>query len=264
MQQQIQSHKEIRTQVQQLAEARQMGELLAAYPGNHKVYPYPVGAAIVIVLLVAFVTIVLPLTFLPWALYLFFLALLGIVVYALLKHAGKVHRHDQLVLYTAGFIYLKGKSINACRWENIKYILRGSALPQGQGIGDIDVMSVVFAPKGRFNLPNTWEKHARAAICDSIEHHFVEARLPQAVEQYNAGAEIDFGANPNGLRISTIGFRESNDLLPWSMVEKTEVNSEFVIIRKEGRTSDWYRALISTVPNAALLKALLDYRQYHL
>lgn len=261
MQQQIQNHTEIPVQAQQIAEARQMGELLASYPRNYKVYPK--GIAIGVVLTVGVITIALPFTILPWTLYLLFLALLGIVIYLLQKRAGTVHHHDQLLLYSAGFIYLDGKRIKVYRWENIRHIIRGSTLTEGKGVGDIDVISVVFSPKGRFKLPTTWGKHARAAICDSIERNFIDARLPQVIEQYNAGAEIKFGKAPSGLRISAAGFRESDDLLPWSMVEKAEVGSEFVTIRKEGRTSDWYHALICTVPNAALLKALLDYRQYN-
>src|SRR5262249_34945181 len=94
-----------------------------------------------------------------------------------------------------------------------------------------------------------------------IERHFVEARLPALIEQYNAGTEIAFGSSPAELRVSLNGVSESGDLLPWFRVEKAEVGPDFVLIRKEGQTSDWYRALISHVPNAALLKALLDYRQ---
>lgn len=262
MQQQIQGQTEPPVQALQLAEARHMGEFLAAHPRNHKVYP--VGITLGIVAFIALSTFYIPFLGLPWSIYLLLLAFTGIGIYALQKRSGKVHCHDQLLLYSAGFIYLVGKQSKVYRWEDIKYIIRGAILPEGRGMGDIDVLSIAFVSQGHFRFPHSWEKHSRAAICDTIERCFVEARLPQVLEQYNAGAEIEFSQQKNGLSVSLAGFHENNNLLPWSMVEKAEVNSERVIIRKEGRTSDWYHALFCTVPNAALLKALLSYRQYSL
>jgi len=134
---------------------------------------FPLPAALFWSPLVALLFIVLLST-----LYLLLLTLLLNVLFLYKKRAqeayqrdGELHRQDQLLLYSAGFLFLDGKSVKVYRWENI----------------------------------------------------------------------------------STNGFHENGDLLPWSMVEKAEVGSDFLLIRKEGRTSDWYRAPIYRVPNAALL-----------
>jgi hypothetical protein len=261
MQKHGEDHTEIPAQIPQLAETQHMGELLAVYPRNYKAYPVPI--AIGVVAFIGVTAIALPLTVLPWTSYFLLLALLGVAIYLLLLWAGIVHRQDCVALYTEGFISLNKNIATAYRWENIEHILRGAPKSEGGGIADIDRITV-RAGKNTFRLPGSMTTHARAEICDRIERGFVSARLPQVIAQYNAGEEIAFGTPPDGLGVSQSGFRDTRELLPWPMVEKAEVGSTLVIIRKEGRTSDWYHQLICHVPNAALLKALLDYRQYNM
>jgi hypothetical protein len=44
----------------------------------------------------------------------------------------------------------------------------------------------------------------------------------------------------------------------WSQVETIEIGPEQVIIRREGETSDWFRTHFFLLPNACLLKALME------
>ena len=249
---------EIPVQIQQLAETRHMGDFLVAYP--RKVEKYAGWAASLMVVCVGILGfMILSVTshspsFLQWVYYLLIVALPSAGIYLPLKWIEVASRQDQVALYTEGFISLDVSKATAYRWENIDFIRRGAFQSAGAGNWDIDRITVQAAQK-TFSLDASMEVHARADICDKIERNFVSARLPQIIDQYNAGEEIAFG----DLSVSQIGLRDAVEQLPWPLVERAEVGSTWVVVRKEGRTSDWYQQLIYNVPNVALLKALLDY-----
>lgn len=265
MQQQIGTGLELPVQVQQLAEAQHMGALVAIYP--HVVKTHAVTVAIVSTLFIG-ITLIGLIAILPWSYYLGGLLVLGLVIYILQVRAQVRHRQDQIVLYDAGFISFNGGTALAYRWESIDYLLRGvtRSPTSGELVMDLDRLTV-HAGTQTFTLPNDLPANVRAYICDRIERAFVTAHLPRAIAQYREGGEILFGTSPNDLNalwVSQAGFRTSTELLPWPALEKVEVDSTRVVIRKEGRTSDWYEKRIDRVPNAALLKALLEYRQSYL
>jgi len=248
---------EIPVQIQQLAETRHMGDFLVAYP--RKVEKYAGWAASLMVVCVGILGfMILSVTshspsFLQWVYYLLIVALPSAGIYLPLKWIEVASRQDQVALYTEGFISLDVSKATAYRWENIDFIRRGAFQSAGAGNWDIDRITVQAAQK-TFSLDASMEVHARADICDKIERNFVSARLPQIIDQYNAGEEIAFG----DLSVSQIGLRDAVEQLPWPLVERAEVGSTWVVVRKEGRTSNWYQQLIYNVPNVALLKALLE------
>lgn len=254
----------------QLAEAQRMGELIALHQRQYRNTPILSSCGITsLVGFMIFAFVLFPLlasgqfALLMWPLlaYPLLLALLYGGLYLRFKRRQLAHRQDQIALYAEGFIVLDSGIPTAYRWENLASIQRGVPLSEGEGIGDIDQIEIKTFQKTTFRLYPTMPASARADICDRIERGFVSSHLPHVIAEYNAGQEVVI----HTLVISQTGIRDTtnNDTerLPWPLVEKAEVDSTRVSIRKEGRTSDWYHSLICTFPNAALLKALLEYRQ---
>ncbi|HEY0755076.1 MAG TPA: DUF6585 family protein [Ktedonobacteraceae bacterium] len=259
MQKQFEARLKVPAQLQQIAETQHMGECVAVYPRKFETYPIPV--AIFVTFLVGLATLALPLTILSWSFYLLLLLLLFLTIYVPLFRARIIHRQDQIVLYAAGFITFLGRVATAYRWETIESVLRGTAQSEGEGIGDIDEI-VVKAGTKKCKLSKDMSQHARADLCDRVERGYVSYHLPHVIARYNGGEEIAFGSTPaDTLFFSQAGFRDAQEALPWALVEKAEVGPALIVIRKEGRTSDWYHKLICNVPNAALLKALLEYQR---
>ena len=258
MQQHLDSTLRVPVPILHMAESQHMGKCLALYSDTAKTYSF--GIALAITLPVGVGTIALPLFLMPWSYYLLALLLLFLVIFLPMKRAEIIQRHNQIALYDEGFIFFHKGSAIPYRWDEIQSIQRGAPGSESHTSINIDTITV-RANKKIFKLNPKMTAHARAAICDHIEHGFVAERLPIIIDHYNAGKEIAFGTPPHSLWISQAGFRDDTERLPWAMVEKAKVENTLITIRKEGRTSDWYSKLTYVVTNAALLKAFFSYLQ---
>ena len=85
----------------------------------------------------------------------------------------------------------------------------------------------------------------------------LSCHLQQTIAQYQDGLESAF----RPLWVSQAGIRKRAELLPWPLIAQAEVGPTWVILRKEGESADWFRRPIERIPNAALLKALLEYQR---
>ena len=69
--------------------------------------------------------------------------------------------------------------------------------------------------------------------------------------------ERDRGLSFGDLKMRKRGFDDGVETLLQGSVEHVQIGPEYVIIRKEGRTSDWYNKHTTEVPNACLLREMM-------
>ncbi len=203
---------------------------------------------------------------------LFYFSLLGVllvslVVWTLYRYRKeRPHRHDQMVIYREGLVSIDGPAIRVLRWEQIETVYRGSLSCSDDGmehLKDIDVLrligpdGVTYMIEKAHRSRQALSSHLCATICDMIENIFIERHLSEALNKYNSGGELFFGE----ISISLDGFKQQEEPLAWPSVVRAEVGAEWVILRKEGRTSHWYQQLLPRVPNAGLLKEVLACRE---
>ncbi|WP_069805326.1 DUF6585 family protein [Thermogemmatispora onikobensis] len=167
---------------------------------------------------------------------------------------------SRLDLFSNGFIHTSPLNQQIFPWKEIKTLWRGtyenSSDTQSAGVQDIDTIKIRDKQGRGFEI-STFHKlseHERARICDTIESYFVATHLPALLEGYQRGEILNF----DPLYVSRDGLLNKGDFLPWSQVEKIEIGPERIVIRREGRTSDWYHTWVPLQPNACLLKALVE------
>ena len=255
---------QILPQIQQAAEKNQLGTPLAIYK---KRGIKSAGKAAQKALTLGVAILILPQIFLlglelsvngTWIWIIGILLTLSLLIGVSSYRSAMRHRFDQVVMYAEGFVYLNGSLLPVTRWEQIAKVWRGTKVhPEGgeAGLGDVDILRLQKFDGTEFELTTGWEKHDRAVLCDTVESEFVCVALPRTLEDYRSGKNTYFGT----LMVNRTALNDGKEELPWGRVAKIEVSSDYVTIRKEGRTSDWFRALIPDVPNACLLKELLGY-----
>ncbi|RAQ96245.1 DUF6585 family protein [Thermogemmatispora tikiterensis] len=168
--------------------------------------------------------------------------------------------YSRIDLFSHGFLWSSPFNQAAFRWEDISTIWRGtyqaSSDSHPEGVGEIDTIKVKQQNGSLFELSTFTQlnEHERARICDTIESYFVATHLPALLEGYQRGEILNF----DPLFVSRDGLWNKGDFLPWSQVETIEIGPEQIVIRREGRTSDWYRTWVPRQPNACLLNAVVE------
>ncbi|MBX5457139.1 MAG: hypothetical protein IRZ31_09575 [Thermogemmatispora sp.] len=168
--------------------------------------------------------------------------------------------YSRIDLFSHGFLWSSPFNQEAFRWEDITTIWRGTYRAPSdshpEGVSDIDTIKVKHQ-NGRLFEISTLHKlneHERARICDTIESYFVATHLPSLLERYQRGEVLNF----DPLFLNHHGLSNKGDFLPWSQVETIVIRPEQIVIRREGRTSDWYRTWVPRQRNACLLKAVVE------
>jgi hypothetical protein len=182
------------------------------------------------------------------------LLLYPMIIYVIDKRISRID------IFSNGFLWKNIFSLNVFRWEEIGTIRRGTwrnaTDGQPEGIKDIDTITVKHRNGQYFVISDLSKlyRHMRARLCDTIESQFVAVRLPEALRHYYDGKTLDFET----FVLSRDGLWRQGDFLPWSRVERLEIGPERLLIRSEGRTSDWFCTPLPEQPNACLLKALIE------
>lgn len=268
MLQQTQPIQPIPASVAQLAEANHLGAMVAVYYTSKLSAIGLFLGGLALIGFIALTCIALPFVG-EWIIYVGIVGgLLALLVIGTIRQyvGEKLHRHDLMVIYRDGLAVRDGPETRVLRWEQIETLHRGNIATDENGtkrIQEIDVLRLLGSDGVSYKIERTKasskspSSHLHAKVCDTIESGFVESHLPGVWERYDAGQEISFGE----ISLSQRGFRDQIETLQWTSVVSAEVGAEWLTIRKEGRTSDWYHKMLPEVPNACLLKEMLTTRR---
>ncbi len=253
MQQEFSPRQPVPSSILRQAEARELGDWLFSYRLSQKTW----GC-----LFVLFPLLFMELIFVGSQLALGALITVGVTLGLLVFWACWTFNasRSRIDLFSNGFIHTSPLKQQIFPWKEIKMLWRGtyqnSSDTQSAGVKDIDTIKVRDKKGNTFEISilHKLTEHERAHICDTIESYFVATHLPAFLEGYQRGEILSF----DPLYVSRDGLLHKGDFLPWSQVETIEIGPERIVIRREGRTSDWYRTWVPLQPNACLLKALVE------
>ena len=79
-------------------------------------------------------------------------------------------------------------------------------------------------------------------------------QLHKSIETLNGGGTVRFGR----LSVSPEGIGCDGTVLPWSDVEKVEVQQGVISVRKQGKWFNWGKVSVPDVPNVFVFIALVD------
>lgn len=86
-----------------------------------------------------------------------------------------------------------------------------------------------------------------------LQSGVTRVQLPVAVERYNAGQVVSFGA----VKVGPDGITAGKDSLPWSEIEGIRTQRGTVIVRKSGKWLPWKNVQVSQIPNYFVFDALV-------
>jgi hypothetical protein len=250
----------ISVSIRQMAEAERLGEVMAVVDKRKNPMQDAFVDFFLGVLLIGFIALTtIALAFFIFQIYLtaigVMLFILAIIVFARYRDAIK-RTDDQMVIYDNGLVTLERGEGRTLRWDKIHQVFRGTLTAPEHGkkyLSDIDTMKIYGPDEQMYTIDAKLPKRLRAKICDKVESALIESRLMWMEDIYEREGELHFGT----LKLSKKGFDDGEEMLPWSSVEHIEVGQEHVIIRQEGRTSDWYHKWLPDVANACLLREMV-------
>jgi len=243
--------------IRNMAEVEHLGESVAVVdqsknPGKYASTIFGVGVIVIVFLTVA----LLGLAFAFIKIYEATIGILSVIlVFATLIGYLDVRKrtHDQTVVYDSGLLFMNRGKITVLPWNRIDRVFRGKRITtRYSGYTDIDTMQIYDQDENLYRIDANTPKHQRAWVCDALERGLVEDRIMQIQDIYERGGELLFGQ----LKLSKKGIDDGQEILPWSQVEYISVDSDFVSIRMQGRTSTWYSEWGCNIPNVCLFREM--------
>jgi hypothetical protein len=90
-------------------------------------------------------------------------------------------------------------------------------------------------------------------LADRIQDEVFERKMPEAVERFEEGEELEFGE----LSLSQEGVTFKGELIPWKRVRKVSVENGWVCVKEKGREEP-HQVRVSEVPNFPIFLRLTD------
>lgn len=188
-----------------------------------------------------------------------------------------------------GLIYAQNKQISAVRWSEIKHVWRKVGMLNGMlctlgyvvepnnappfmfsmlngAFADMVLnttggsMSVSFGGGsisnngGFIQISGQYSLTEYAGLGDLIEEQVIQQALPRMMEAYRAGNVLSFGSFVLRQQGMSDGMRE----LHWAEVDRTQISPAAIQITKKPTSMVWFNLSAATLPNFALLCAVLN------
>ncbi|HEY3993003.1 MAG TPA: DUF6585 family protein [Ktedonobacteraceae bacterium] len=93
-----------------------------------------------------------------------------------------------------------------------------------------------------------------AGLGDLIEEHIIQQTLPRLMDTYRAGSAINFGP----FVVYQQGMSDGTRELAWADVDRIQISSAAIQITKRPASMVWFNLSAATLPNFALLCAVLN------
>jgi hypothetical protein len=170
------------------------------------------------------------------------------------------YRHrEQVHIYADGIVYLEGrKKSYSFRWDEIDALLRGVLNPKYPGKVMRDCLTIITDKDTLLILKPKVQQ--RLELCDTIEHHYTDYRLPGMLELYHLGETLEFGDLAlNKEYLSQISKHEDyvEESIPWSDVVSLEVGEQFTrVTTLQHPEKPWFEAFTGDIENALILKEI--------
>lgn len=154
--------------------------------------------------------------------------------------------------FSQGIVHAKGNALEVVRWDQIEAVWERLIRSRGR------TQSVLYTVRrGGDGKTFTYgsQLQQNTVLGQTIQQEVVRIQLPRAIPAFQAGQNIAFGpvnANQQGLN-------NGREMVPWNQVGSIIVREGIICIEQGGRLIRWNAVKSSTVPNLAVLQALVNY-----
>jgi hypothetical protein len=189
-----------------------------------------------------------------------------------------------------GLVYMQGRQISTLRWENLAQVWRKPAMVNGVlttigyavqpanaqpfefsllggpyaglmnafgGAGSVSFSSGAgeISNYGGFTQISGYaDLSAYAGLGDLIEEQMVRVQMPRAQAAYRSGNVVPFGQ----FAVHQQGLSDGARTLAWNEIADIQVSGAAIQITKKPSSLVWFNLSTSSLPNVALLVALLN------
>src|SRR5579871_35281 len=189
-----------------------------------------------------------------------------------------------------GLVYMQGRQVSTLRWDDIAQVWRKSAMVNGVlttigyavqpanaqpfefsmlggpyaglmnafgGAGSVSISSgrSEISNYGGFTQISGYADLSNyAGLGDLIEEQMVARQLPRVRDAYRSGSVISFGQ----FAVHQQGLSDGTRTLAWSELADMQDSAAAIQITKQPSSLVWFNLPVSSIPNVALLVALLN------
>jgi hypothetical protein len=155
--------------------------------------------------------------------------------------------------HAGGLLEVRPGRVTALRWQDVNRVTRVAGLKSSHLSLNSPAQLELVGRDGRRLI-----FHEGLAGLEELtglaQERTLAWMLPIAVEAYESGAQIGFGA----LSISQQGLRNSERLLPWELIEDVQLSSSHLVVTGTPTRESSWRIPLAQVPNAHVLMALVE------
>ncbi len=182
---------------------------------------------------------------------------LGAVVIALAVHLFRrlLDTLRQLVLvFPEGMAHVCRGTAAVYRWDEARSLWQHitNHYYNGAYTGTTHVYTLATAD-GRRVVFKDFLKNVEQ-LGNTIANEITRRRLPEAIDDFNAGRLVKFGK----LAVSQAGLTYGQSLLPWEEVDAVRIAEGWVSVGKKGKWFNWCKIPAAGVPNLFVFLALVD------
>lgn len=174
-----------------------------------------------------------------------------------------IYRRTSVLVCTAGLVWRRGRKQEVVRWEEIESVAYGSAM--GSAMEQIDPWRAIkpswhgLEPLCTVRRTDGTELTCRLRrlqtrqLGETVARTSLPYLLPRAMESYNHGAPVSFGA----LAVGPYGISSGQRSLPWNQYRGYLLTEGALTIWQPGGVP-WVRLPLRQIPNLLILTDLLD------
>lgn len=200
------------------------------------------------------------------------------MLWALPKKSREEYRQDRgprVFVYPWGFHWTRGDEESRVRWDQVTDILsdvkRWSSRGREQGTQYTYTLTLADGKQRKIYgwldpRPSRASQavHLRATpgvttevtieqLGRLFQDGVTRARLPEAIDRFNAGQTITFGP----VTVNLAGISAGKKSLPWSEIEDVQTKQGWVSVKKEGKWLTWKSVPVRAIPNYFVFDALV-------
>ena len=165
------------------------------------------------------------------------------------------HHGTTIYLYKEGFILAERSKNEIVRWEQVSAFWQSITRPYINGISA--KTRYFYRIQTRENRKYTFGDNVSdiAEMGQKLTREITRTLLPGVIAAYESGETVSFGK----FRINKQGISERQKTLPWNRVERIEVETGRILLKKRGQYLNWSNVLVAEIPNALVLVELVGY-----
>lgn len=185
--------------------------------------------------------------------YLFYI-LIAIPIIALIwMFSALPYANLRAYTFSQGLIHAKGSAIDVIRWDQIEAVWEKATRTRRSN--NVSLIYIVRRAGDGKTFRYSSQLQQVAMLGQTIQQELVRAQMPRVIPAYNAEQDIAFGP----IHVNTQGLNNGREMVPWTQVGSVVVREGVVNIEQGGRMLPWKSIRADSIPNLAVLRALVNY-----